>query len=567
MYIWDVGSWQLLHEYEVGSPNGAFTFGPIDNIPEGVQTINWSLDGGYVVVGTASYETSVWDMHIAQLVYRKGDASGGGPGRVWLGDDGWMGDGANKLNAFTGERLLPSIEDNQHAFGGSAEGGTTEPRPDNTQIAWGNDSGFLLIIDLNTTRGVQSFEVADAPSTVPRRGLADISWNGTWDFIAAASRDGELYVTNLVTGDVTSVLTINGQLNAIDWNPQSNEIIYAGVSDSGEPILSVIDVSGIGGVPADPIVLDVAWSPDGTRIAYGGSEGPCEPEGSTRTNDIDILDVASNTVVQTLTGTRCPITSIHWSPDGSKILASTVDIFGVKIWDVNTGEVVATSDRGSQGTFEAKWRPDGQLVAVAPNGNITVFMNPETGEMNDYPIFAGGNSVDWNPAGTQLVIAGYTNTSNFVHIVDVNSEAVTEIFHGESIIGAVNWNGDGSRIAYGDHNGMVQVWNVYDSQVEITFTHHHDGVTGIAWHPDGRRLVTASRDNTVHIYDIETGHVLDVIHANGYIRDVAWSPDGTQLAYGDGSTPVIVAVSERKHCHLRHCYHADATGQPGITRP
>src|SRR5690606_30702732 len=142
-------------------PSGFFTWGPTDNIPEGVQTITWSVDGRYVVVGTYSYETSVWDNEEARLIFREGDLSGGGPGRVWLNDDGWMGNGASKLNAFTGELALPSTEDNQHAFGGSAEGGTTESRPDNTQIAWGNDTGYVLIIDLNTTWGIQGFKVAD----------------------------------------------------------------------------------------------------------------------------------------------------------------------------------------------------------------------------------------------------------------------------------------------------------------------------------------------------------------------------------------------------------------------
>lgn len=115
MYIWDVGSsWQLLYEYEVGLPSGFFTWGLVDNIPEGVQTITWSLDGRYIVVGTYSYETSVWDTQEAQLIFREGDLSGGGPGRVWLGNDGWMGDGATKLNAFSGEIVIPSVEDIQY---------------------------------------------------------------------------------------------------------------------------------------------------------------------------------------------------------------------------------------------------------------------------------------------------------------------------------------------------------------------------------------------------------------------------------------------------------------------
>ncbi len=250
MYIWEVDSWQLLYEYEVGLPSGFFTWGNVDSIPEGVQTITWSLDARYVVVGTNSYETSVWDTQAGILIYRAGDLSGGGPGRVWLSDDGRMGDGATWLNAFTGERTRPPVEDIPRRFGGSNEGGISEPRPDNIQIAQGTYTGELLIIDLETTWGIVGFPVT--PRQViggPGSRIMDISWDGTWNFIAVVSHDGELYVANVLTSEVESVLQVDGTLNAVDWNPQTNDVTYAGVSDTGEPLFSTTNVSGIAGVP------------------------------------------------------------------------------------------------------------------------------------------------------------------------------------------------------------------------------------------------------------------------------------------------------------------------------
>ncbi|MBE7511186.1 MAG: WD40 repeat domain-containing protein [Anaerolineales bacterium] len=249
MYIWNVETWQLLHEYEVGLPSGFFTWIDVDNIPEGVQTITWSLDGRYVVAGTYSYETSVWDTQQGQLIFRDGDLSGGGPGRVWLNNDGRMGDGANWLNAFTGDRTRPPTEDIQRRFGGNAEGGTTEPRPDNSQIAWGTIDGYLLIIDLNTTWAVIGIEVTDSTPPAPRRNISDISWNGTGEFIGVVSNDGELYVVNLATREVATVLNVAGRLTTVNWNPTNNLVTYAGVSSTGESILETVDVSGIAGVP------------------------------------------------------------------------------------------------------------------------------------------------------------------------------------------------------------------------------------------------------------------------------------------------------------------------------
>lgn len=79
MYIWNTTSWQLVYEFAVGDPDGFFTFDSIQNIPEGVQKITWSVDGRYVVVGTYSYETSVWDNQESRSIFQEGDLSGGGP--------------------------------------------------------------------------------------------------------------------------------------------------------------------------------------------------------------------------------------------------------------------------------------------------------------------------------------------------------------------------------------------------------------------------------------------------------------------------------------------------------
>lgn len=107
----------------------------------------------------------------------------------------------------------------------------------------------MLIIDLNTAWGIQGFDITQTSVAGFRRGIADISWDGTWNFIAVVSRDGDLYIVNLLTEEVATVLDIDGQLNAVYWNPRTNQVTYAGVSSTGEPMLETVDGGGIAGVP------------------------------------------------------------------------------------------------------------------------------------------------------------------------------------------------------------------------------------------------------------------------------------------------------------------------------
>ena len=63
------------------------------------------------------------------------------------------------------------------------------------------------------------------------------------------------------------------------------------------------------------------------------------------------------------------------------------------------------------------------------------------------------------------------------------------------------------------------------------FTGHEDAVARVAWHPSGRLLASASKDQTIRLWDSESQEALATLvgHTNR-IRDIAWNADGTRLA-------------------------------------
>jgi WD40 repeat protein len=72
---------------------------------------------------------------------------------------------------------------------------------------------------------------------------------------------------------------------------------------------------------------------------------------------------------------------------------------------------------------------------------------------------------------------------------------------------------------------------LFESRVRLTMKGHESGVWSVAWRPDGQRLATASSDNTVKVWESQTGRELLTIkgHENS-VSCVAWSPDGQRLA-------------------------------------
>jgi WD40 repeat protein len=88
-------------------------------------------------------------------------------------------------------------------------------------------------------------------------------------------------------------------------------------------------------------------------------------------------------------------------------------------------------------------------------------------------------------------------------------------------------------VAVGNTDGTVEVWDLLRKDRAANWRAHRDVVTGVAFMPDGKRLVTVSSDNTARLWDVETQReVRSFGRALNAFYSVAVSPDGGRIAGG-----------------------------------
>jgi hypothetical protein len=171
------------------------------------------------------------------------------------------------------------------------------------------------------------------------------------------------------------------------------------------------------------------------------------------------------------------MTQVVVSPDGRTALYSARTP-GAVTWhlrsvfkDVASGRVVAGPQIVSP--WVLAWRPDGRAAAVAGSG---------------VP----------NPTDSNVAFAGH------VHLLDPRTGERTALIPTGAAATALDWSGDGRRIAVGTADGGCSVWDPVSGKRLAGGRLHASRVNDVAWSPDGLRVASGSDGGRVHVWDAAT---------------------------------------------------------------
>ena len=114
-------------------------------------------------------------------------------------------------------------------------------------------------------------------------------------------------------------------------------------------------------------------------------------------------------------------------------------------------------------------------------------------------------------------------------------QRLEKIIDSNSPVQAVAYSPDGTRIVSGSRDQTLRLWDARSGQpLGDPMKGHERAVTSVAFSPDGTRLVSGGEDETLRRWDARSGQPLGepMKGHEGWVTSVAYSPDGTRLVSG-----------------------------------
>ena len=211
----------------------------------------------------------------------------------------------------------------------------------------------------------------------------------------------------------------------------------------------------------------------------------------------------------------------------------------VVIWDVVTGEQIATLGQEYDTILAADIRPDQSLVAIGGPSRLVKILATRSGELQ-HKI---KKHTDWvtavafSPNG-QMLASADRNGGISLWDPDSGQELFTLSGH-KSAVTSLSWRGDSKLLASSSEDGTVKIWETKEGRQIKSWTAHSPGVLCVSYSADGR-LGTCGRDNRIMLWDGNGGKVRQFAGAEDLPLRIAFNPDGSRLVGTDFAGRVTV---------------------------
>jgi|GEM_PF-5071009 len=444
------------------------------------------------------------------------------------------------------------------------------------QMAWSSDDVYLAALSDDSRLTVwhmsdyqQVSEVIFSDENRVISSLEAMTWKPDSHVLTLAYRDEIIFwdADNQTTQDTLSAPTENYKTD-IAWSPDGNRLAVGTLSevalwDMRAPNSS-IQVSFVENEreKVRPVHLD--WSPDGLQIAVV-ENWSIGYSSSSQNNTLSILDATTGDITRVIQAGFAA--DVDWSPDGTMIATATSE-FGnrvhtpIKVWDSNTGKLMAQLVQHAREAHTIQWHPDGQRLLSAAYDNTARLWDVQL----SLPINQSRNSLALRGHMNRVNVIAWSPDSNYlttgtedggIRVWDVASGQMLETNYQADLFGvqALDYSPDGRYLAAGGGENLVRIWGLTDDARFSRVSYEHGrssipgegnpiGITAIKWSPDSHALASAGYDALIKLWQEKGDGDAETLRQGGwYILSLHWFADSTRLLTGGRGSEAWDTVS------------------------
>jgi len=222
---------------------------------------------------------------------------------------------------------------------------------------------------------------------------------------------------------------------------------------------------------------------------------------------------------------------VKWSPDSKWFACNGAD--GLELRDAQSGALLKRLPLDQPMGYLDLSRDGRRIVAIGSKGRTQVWdaqsgaplFPPIQYDADGYVMFARDVSRFLIVSGSRTLRVCETETGRQIGPTLTNSTRAVSVTFGPD---------DRSLVVMGDM-GTIEIWSWPAGQLLQKIGRHKDIVWGARPSPDGKFVLSASRDRTAALWEADTGRLVREFRHEQQVYRAMFSPDGTRIVTGDSS--------------------------------